>query len=73
MHGGMGRVELEELAQNLRDLPPPSLNTPALIALGKRHPEPGTGHRLKADVHAPAFLDMRGPARKLDFGEGPGA
>lgn len=47
-----GEVELAELASNLRDLPPPSLNTPALTALGKGHPGPGTGH--KANVKAPA-------------------
>lgn len=71
MHEDMGRVELEELAQNLRGLPPPSLNTPALIALGKEHLEPGTRHSYRANVKAPAFLDMRRPVRKLDSGEGP--
>lgn len=52
MHKDKGRVEL---GQNLGDLPPLSLNTPALTAPGEGHPEPGTGHSYKANVIAPAW------------------
>jgi hypothetical protein len=55
MHEHTGRADLAELAQNLRNLRPPSLNTPVPTALGKGHPEPGTGHSYTANVKAPAW------------------